>query len=94
MLPALPALLLALTPSAGAAQTALQLRWELETDVFQGAQGLSRATFTLTNRDAKPLPSSGWVIYFNALHSARPGSVGGGFLIEDVIAPSSHPNLR
>ncbi len=81
--------MLALTPSAGAAQTALQLRWELEGDVFQGApggRGLSRAAFTLTNRDAKPLPPSGWAIYFNALHSPQPGSAEGGFIIEDVIA--------
>src|SRR2546430_4530118 len=89
LLPGLPALVLALTPSAGAAQTAPQLRWELERDVFQGAAeggGLSRAAFTLANRDAKPLPSSGWAIYYNALHSAQPGSVEGGFIIEDVIA--------
>src|SRR5256886_4922685 len=89
LLPALPALVLALTPRAGAAQTAPQLRWELERDVFQGAAeggGLSRAAFTLANRDAKPLPSSGWAIYYNALHSAQPGSVEGGFIIEDVIA--------
>src|SRR6267143_3458580 len=86
LLAALPALLLAVTPGAGATQTTLQLRWELERDVFPGAQGLSRAAFTLTNRDAKPLPPSGWAIYFNALHSAQPGSVEGGFVIEDVIA--------
>jgi hexosaminidase len=86
LLAALPALLLAVTPGAGATQMTLQLRWELERDVFPGAQGLSRAAFTLTNRDAKPLPPSGWAIYFNALHSAQPGSVEGGFIIEDVIA--------
>src|SRR5205807_789945 len=89
LLAALPALVLAFPPSAGAAQTALQLRWELERDVFQdaaGGRGLSRAVFTITNRDAKPLPASGWAIYFNALHSAQPGTVEGGFLIEDVIA--------
>jgi hexosaminidase len=51
-----------------------------------GDWGVSRAAFTLTNRGTKPLPPSGWAIYFNALHSAQPGSVGGGFTIEDVIA--------
>jgi hexosaminidase len=84
LLPALPALLLGLTASTAYAQTALQLRWELEADVFQGDQGLSRAAFTLTNRDAKPLAASGWAIYFNAIHSAQAGSVGSGFTIEDV----------
>jgi hypothetical protein len=53
LLPAQPTLLLALTASTGAAQTALQLRWQLDGDVFQGATGHSRAAFTLTNRDAK-----------------------------------------
>src|SRR5437879_6010057 len=94
LLAALAVLLLALTASAGAAQTpptppappALQLRWELVGDSSTGDWGVSRVSFTLTNRGTKPLPSSGWVIYFNALHSALPGSVGSGFLIEDVIA--------
>ncbi len=89
LLAALPALVLGFPPSAGAAQTALQLRWELERDVFQdaaGGRGLSRAAFTITNRDAKPLPASGWAIYFNALHSAQPGTVEGGFIVEDVVA--------
>jgi hexosaminidase len=86
LFPALTALLLALTARAGAAQTALQLRWELVGDSMTGDWGVSRAAFTLTNRGTKPLPPSGWAIYFNALHSAQPGSVGGGFTIEDVIA--------
>src|SRR5207248_3108412 len=78
LLAALPTLALALTPGAGAAQTALQLRWELSSD--------SNAVFTLTNRDTKPLPPSGWAIYFSALHSADSGSVGAGFAIQDVMA--------
>ena len=88
LLHVLTVLLLSLAPSAGAAQTppTLQLRWEFVGDSIAGDWGVSRAAFTLTNRDAKPLPSSGWAIYFNALHSAQPGSVGGGFIIEDVIA--------
>jgi hexosaminidase len=77
LLPVLSAFVLALTPDAGAAQTALQLRWELTAD--------SQATFTLTNRDTKPLPASGWAIYFSALHSADSGSVGAGFAIQDVL---------
>src|SRR3990172_5440323 len=84
LLPALPVLLLALTGSTASAQTALQLRWELEEDVFQGAPGVSRAAFTLTNRDAKPLGPTGWAIYFNALHQPQAGSVAGGFTIENV----------
>jgi hexosaminidase len=74
LLPALPTLVLALTPGTGDAQTALQLRWELTAD--------SQASFTLTNRDSKPLPASGWAISFSALHSAQPGSVGAGFAFD------------
>src|SRR5438034_4612481 len=86
LLPALPALLLALAPSASAAQTTLQLGWEVVGDSIANDWGASRVAFTLTNRGTKPLPPGGWAIYFNALHSALQGSVGRGFTIEDVIA--------
>jgi hexosaminidase len=85
LLPVLSALLLASTARSTAAQTALQVRWELVGDSISTDQASSRAAFTLTNHDAKPLAPSGWAIYFSALQSARPGSVGGGFAIEDVI---------
>ena len=83
LLPALTALLLTLTARADA-QTALQLRWELVGDSITNEFAASRAAFTLTNRGPKPLPPSGWAIYYNALHSAQPGSVGGGFTSEDL----------
>ena len=69
---------------APAAPIALQLRWELKEDVFDGARGASRAAFTLTNRDTKPLPGSGWAIYFNALHDPERDTVSSGFRIEEV----------
>src|SRR5882672_7091240 len=84
LLPLLIAVVLALIPGAGAAQTSLQLRWELVSDSITSDWGASRAAFTLTNRGTKPLPPSGWAIYYNALHSAQPGSVGGGFTSEDL----------
>ena len=70
-----------------AAQTALQLRWELKGDVFADARdrGASRAVFTLTNNDATALPPQGWAIYFNALLPRTPGSEQGGIRIEHVI---------
>src|SRR5258705_10196758 len=88
LLPALPALLLASAAGTVAAQTppAVQLRWELTRDSLASDFAASRAAFTLTNRGPRPLPAAGWAIYFNALHSAQPGSVGGGFVIEDVMA--------
>src|SRR5437762_7883378 len=91
-LPALTALLLALTTSTAAAAAAaaqapaLQLRWELVGDSVTNDWGASRAAFTLTNRGTKALAPTGWAIYYSALHGAGPGTVGGGFTIEDVIA--------
>src|SRR6266704_2162842 len=91
LLSTLTVLSLALMTRAGAAQNPPtpprpQLRWELVGDSIAHDWGGSRAAFTLTNRGTKPLPPTGWAIYFNALHSADPGSVGSGFIIEDVIA--------
>ena len=81
----LACLALVVTSTAATAQTALQLQWQLKDDVFQGAaQGSSRAAFTLTNRDQKPLAARGWAIYYSALHEPRSGSVGGGFSVERV----------
>ena len=65
------------TPAAPAAPAQpfapLELRWQLKQDVFDGPRGASLAAFTLTNRDTKPLPGSGWAIYFNALHEPDAG---------------------
>jgi hexosaminidase len=86
LVPAVIALALAAgaAPGPASAQTALQLRWELAGDSITNNWAASRAAFTLTNRDTKALAPSGWAIYFNALHSANPGSVGAGFSIEDL----------
>jgi hexosaminidase len=62
----------------------LELRWQLKQDVFDGDHGASLAAFTLTNRDTKRLPGSGWAIYFNTLHEPDPTSVSAGFRIEGV----------
>jgi hexosaminidase len=84
LLPVLPALLLAFTVRSAAAQTRLQLRWEFVGDSITDSQATSRAAFTITNRDAKPLAPSGWAIYYSALHEPQAGSVGGGFTAENV----------
>ena len=70
------------------AQTALALQWELKGDVFSDARdrGASRAVFTLTNNDTRPLPATGWAIYFNALLPRTPGTETGGIVIEQVIS--------
>ncbi|HVQ30361.1 MAG TPA: family 20 glycosylhydrolase, partial [Vicinamibacteria bacterium] len=83
MRPGLFSVLVLLASSAGA-QTSLQLKWEVKEHVFGDKGAASRAAFTLTNRDVKPLASRGWAIYFSALHEPRPGSVQGGVTIEAV----------
>ena len=85
---ALLALALALpgSPVVSAPPFALELRWELKEDVFRGPSddGVARVAFTLTNRDARPLPARGWAIYFSALHVPSPGTARGGVAIENV----------
>src|SRR5262245_55953345 len=63
----------------------LSLRWELKADVFDGGRAVSRAAFTLTNRGPKPLPGTGWALYFDALAPVEAGTVSQGFRIEEVI---------
>src|SRR5690348_15006018 len=90
---ALPVLLLASTASPAASQTAahapppfpLQLRWELVGDTSSGDATGSMVQFTLTNRDTKQLPKSGWAIYFSAMFSALLDS-SAAFQIQDVMA--------
>ncbi|HWC75586.1 MAG TPA: carbohydate-binding domain-containing protein, partial [Gemmatimonadales bacterium] len=74
-----------LCTNSAAAQTSLQLRWELLRDTTGPNAAGSWAQFTLTNRDTKPLPKTGWAIYFNALHSALLDS-SAALLFQDVMA--------
>lgn len=85
LLSALAVLLWASSATTAAAQTKLQLRWELLRDTTAPNAAGSWAQFTLTNRDTKPLPKTGWAIYFSALHSALLDS-SAAFLFHDVMA--------
>jgi hexosaminidase len=76
LLAAVPAIA---TPSAS--DPALTLRWRIAQDV---SAGTARASFTLANRGARPLPARGWALYFSALHEPQKGSVGAGFTQERV----------
>ncbi len=79
------AIVLSTWAATAAAQTALQLRWDLLRDSIAPNWAASRAQFTLTNRGTKPLPKTGWAIYFSALHSAQLDSTAA-FQIQDVMA--------
>ena len=82
---ALAAVALIVPARSVAAQTNLQLRWELLRDTSAGDRSGSWAQFTLTNRGTKPVPKTGWVIYFSAFHSALPDS-SAALLFQDVMA--------
>ncbi|MEI8029942.1 MAG: family 20 glycosylhydrolase [Comamonadaceae bacterium] len=72
------------SPSASPAQ--LQLRWEVQRNVFTSddAGGRSWSSFTLTNIADKALPAQGWAIYFNCVAGVELKEVEGPFLIERV----------
>jgi hypothetical protein len=59
-----------------ASATKLQLRWELQRNLFsaQAPHGRSQAHLILTNRDSQPLPPQGWSLYFNCMDRLEPAS--------------------
>lgn len=54
----------------------LALRWDILEHRMKGVDGESRATLTIENRGAEPLPRAGWAIYFTCLAEVKPGDVG------------------
>ncbi|WP_395641574.1 family 20 glycosylhydrolase [Rudaea sp.] len=81
------ALLLQAVFAFAASQPApLQLQWEtVKIGVADsGAERHSEAAFVLTNRDSRPLPASGWAIYFDCLADARTGEMPGHVRVERV----------
>ena len=74
------------TAFAGAAPAPLQLRWETTKIAIAGAskERQSEAVFVLANRDTRPLPASGWAIYFDCLDDAVIGKIPGHAQIERV----------
>ena len=72
------------TVSAPAAQ--LQLRWEVQRNVFtpDNPDGRSWVSFTLTNKADTALPAQGWAIYFNCVAGVELKEVEGSFVMERV----------
>ena len=74
-------------PAANAADGArLQLRWELRRKPAdqQLPQGGTPARFTLTNGDSRPLPASGWSLYFTGIDRMPVGARSNGLVLEQV----------
>jgi hexosaminidase len=74
----------ALTSVASAAR--LQLRWELQRNLFsaQAPHGRSQAHLILTNHDSQPLPRQGWSLYFNCMDRLEPGELPSKLVLEQV----------
>jgi hexosaminidase len=69
-----------------ASATRLQLRWELQRNLFsdEAPRGRTQARLILSNRDSRPLPPQGWSLYFNCMDRLRPGALPGGLVLEQV----------
>jgi hexosaminidase len=64
----------------------LQLRWELQRNLFtdKAPNGRSQARLILTNHDTKPLPPQGWSLYFNVVGRPESGELPSGLIMEHL----------
>ena len=69
-----------------ASATKLQLRWELERNLFttQAPHGRTQAHLILTNHDSKPLPAQDWSLYFNCVCRPELGALPSKLQLEQV----------
>jgi hexosaminidase len=74
------------TPAAFASAAKLQLRWELERNLFsaQAPHGRSQAHLILTNHDSQALPAQGWSLYFNCVGRPELGELASSLILEQV----------
>ncbi len=66
--------------------TRLELRWELQRNVFtqKNPRGQSLARFTLINHNNVPLPKKAWGLYFNSVDGVELGQLDGNLALEQV----------
>jgi hexosaminidase len=64
----------------------LQLRWELQRNLFsaQAPHGRSQAHLILTNHDSQALPPQGWSLYFNLVGRPEFGELPSKLVLEQV----------
>ncbi|QCP14432.1 beta-hexosaminidase [Pseudoduganella umbonata] len=64
----------------------LQVRWELQRNVFTEAapDGRTQARLIVTNNDSQPLPARGWSLHFNSMDALQTGAVGAGLVLEQI----------
>jgi hexosaminidase len=85
--PITPALAQAPAPASALADgSKLQLRWELQRNVFtpQAPHGRTQARLILANRDSRPLPSQGWSLYLNFMEGVETGALPDHLIMEQV----------
>ncbi|QBE66988.1 beta-hexosaminidase [Pseudoduganella lutea] len=80
---------MAKAPDGAASGARLQLRWELQRNVFDAAapKGRTQARLIVRNNDGQPLPAQGWSLYFNSMDELQTGAVGSGLVLEQVAGP-------
>ena len=73
-------------PVVRASAERLVLRWQLLRNVFtpDSPGGRALARLTLTNRDTRALPASGWALYFNGLDGVANATLKTGLIMEQV----------
>ncbi|RLM48582.1 hypothetical protein DVK02_19145, partial [Halobellus sp. Atlit-31R] len=83
---AAPAMSSTSQPGAVADGARLLLRWELQRQPagLQLPQGGSPARFVLTNGDTRPLPPSGWTLYFTSIDRMPSGAQSAGLVLEQI----------
>ncbi|WP_229411097.1 MULTISPECIES: family 20 glycosylhydrolase [unclassified Massilia] len=73
-------------PQGVASASKLQLRWELQRNLFsaQAPHGRSQARLILGNHDSQPLPAQGWSLYFNCVGRPEFGELASGLVLDQV----------
>lgn len=74
------------TAASVASGAKLQLRWELQRNLYtqQAPGGRTQARLILTNKDSKPLPPQGWSLYLNFMERVETGALPGKVILEQV----------
>jgi len=64
----------------------LQLRWELQRNLFgaQAPHGRTQARLVLANHDGRPLPPQGWSLYMNFMERPETGALASKLVLEQV----------
>lgn len=71
------------SPDESVITHSLSIRWELESNFYQGKRQTLSA-FHLSNTGKTALPAAGWALYFNCVNAPQLGKTEAGLLMEDL----------